>query len=136
MGARVWYRTGDMVKADPRGCLFYLGRKDHQVKINGYRVELQEIELALREAASTELAVAIPWPVVQGSATGIVAAVCGVDPAKDEAILDLCEQRLPRYMVPTRIFHFEELPLNANGKIDRNRTAAMVDDCGTTATAA
>ena len=65
-GEQIWYRTGDLVRQDERGCLFYLGRRDFQVKVNGYRVELQEIDLVLREAAHTELAVAIPWPLSDG----------------------------------------------------------------------
>src|SRR5208282_755364 len=47
-GDQIWYRTGDLVRQDERGCLFYLGRRDFQVKISGYRVELQEIDLVLR----------------------------------------------------------------------------------------
>jgi acyl-CoA synthetase (AMP-forming)/AMP-acid ligase II len=121
-----WYRTGDRARQDERGCLYYLGRIDHQVKISGYRVELQEIELVLREAANTDLAVAVPWPVSDGTAAGIVAVVVGADPAQDEGIINLCQQRLPRYMVPTRIFHVPELPLNTSGKLDRPKIAMLV----------
>ena len=54
----IWYRTGDLGCIDERGCLHYLGRIDDQVKVSGgYRVELQEIDLALRKAACTEEAV-------------------------------------------------------------------------------
>jgi amino acid adenylation domain-containing protein len=125
-GDRVWYRTGDMVRQDERGCLFYLGRHDFQVKVNGYRVELQEIDLVLREAARTELAVAIPWPLSDGSASGIVGVLSGSDPAHDNQIIAACETRLPRYMVPTRIYHFPQIPLNVNGKIDRGKITEML----------
>jgi amino acid adenylation domain-containing protein len=77
-GDQVWYRTGDLVRQDERGCLFYLGRRDFQVKVNGYRVELQEIDLVLREAARTELAVAIPWPLSDGSASGYRRSIVGI----------------------------------------------------------
>jgi amino acid adenylation domain-containing protein len=123
---KIWYRTGDFVRQDERGCIFYLGRSDFQVKVNGYRVELQEIDLALRQAAGTELAVAIPWPVSNGSATGVVGVLSASDPAQDEKILAICASRLPRYMVPQRIFHFHELPLNVNGKIDRGKITQMI----------
>jgi amino acid adenylation domain-containing protein len=123
---RVWYRTGDLVRQDERGCLFYLGRRDFQVKINGYRVELQEIDLVLREAARTELAVAIPWPLSDGSASGIVGVLSGSDPVHDEKIIAACESRLPRYMVPNRIYHFPQIPLNVNGKIDRGKISEML----------
>lgn len=125
-GDQVWYRTGDLVRQDERGCVFYLGRRDFQVKVNGYRVELQEVDLALREASGSELAVAIPWPVSNGSATGLVGVLSASDPAGDEGVLAACASRLPRYMVPQRIFHFEEMPLNVNGKIDRAKIAKMI----------
>lgn len=125
-GDQVWYRTGDLVRQDERGCLFYLGRRDFQVKVNGYRVELQEIDLVLREAARTELAVAIPWPLSDGSASGIVGVLSGSDPAHDKQIIAACETRLPRYMVPNRIYHFPQIPLNVNGKIDRGKITEML----------
>jgi amino acid adenylation domain-containing protein len=123
---QVWYRTGDLVRQDEGGCLFYLGRRDFQVKVNGYRVELQEIDLVLREAAHTELAVAIPWPLSDGSASGIVGVVSGSDPEHDQQIIVACENRLPRYMVPKRIYHFPQIPLNVNGKIDRGKITEML----------
>jgi amino acid adenylation domain-containing protein len=125
-GNQIWYRTGDLVREDERGCFFYLGRRDFQVKISGYRVELQEIDLVLRESARTELAVAIPWPLTEGSAAGIVGVVSGSDPARDAQIIAACESRLPRYMVPTRIYHFPQIPLNVNGKIDRGKISEML----------
>jgi amino acid adenylation domain-containing protein len=121
-----WYRTGDLVRRDERGCIYYLGRIDHQVKISGYRVELQEIEQVLRAAANTDMAVAVPWPLSDGTALGIVAVMAGADPAQDSNVLRLCAERLPRYMVPTRIYHFSELPLNVSGKIDRPIIASLV----------
>ncbi len=127
-GDKIWYRTGDLVRQDERGCLFYLGRRDFQVKVNGYRVELQEIDLVLREAARTELAVAIPWPLADGSASGIVAVLSGSDAAQDQQIISACESKLPRYMVPNHIYHFPQIPLNVNGKIDRGRISEMLED--------
>ena len=125
-GEQVWYRTGDLVRQDERGCLFYLGRRDFQVKVNGYRVELQEIDLVLREAARTELAVAVPWPLSDGSASGIVGVLTGSDPARNKEIMAACESKLPRYMVPTQIYHFSRMPLNVNGKIDRGKITEML----------
>ncbi len=125
-GDQIWYRTGDLVRMDERGCSYYLGRRDFQVKISGYRVELQEIDLVLREAAKTELAVSIPWPLSEGSASGIVGVVSGSDPALDAQIIAACENRLPRYMVPNRIYHFQQIPLNVNGKIDRGKITEML----------
>ncbi len=75
---RTFYRTGDLVKrVRPGGPLVYLGRIDHQIKIQGYRVELGEVETLLREAAGSESAVAIGWPKSASGADGIVAFVLG-----------------------------------------------------------
>jgi amino acid adenylation domain-containing protein len=125
-GNQTWYRTGDLVRQDERGCLFYLGRRDFQVKVNGYRVELQEIDLVLREAARTEMAVAIPWPLSDGSASGIVGVLSGADSDRDQQIIAACESRLPRYMIPNRIYHLPRMPLNVNGKIDRGKITEML----------
>ena len=125
-GDQIWYRSGDLARQDERGCLFYLGRRDFQVKVNGYRVELQEIDLVLREAARTELAVAIPWPLSAGSASGIVGVLSGANSGDDASIIAACEARLPRYMVPNRLYHFRQMPLNVNGKIDRGKIAEML----------
>ncbi|MGA8480647.1 MAG: AMP-binding protein [Chthoniobacterales bacterium] len=126
-GERRWYRTGDMVQQDANGCLYYLGRVDNQVKIRGYRVELQEIEAVLRRACDTEQVVSIAWPVEHGSAEGVVAFVAGVAALDADRVLDYCSKILPGYMVPRTIYLCDEMPLNANGKIDRPRLVGMLN---------
>ncbi|MBV8211656.1 MAG: AMP-binding protein [Verrucomicrobia bacterium] len=125
-GERPWYRTGDWVRQDANGCLHYLGRVDHQVKIRGYRVELQEIEAVLRSMCDTEQVVSIAWPVENGSADGVVAFVAGVAALDVGRVLDYCSNILPSYMVPKKIYLCDEMPLNANGKIDRHRLVSML----------
>ena len=126
-GERPWYRTGDVVRQDANGCLYYLGRVDHQVKIRGYRVELQEIEAVLRRACDSEQVVSIAWPVEHGSADGVVAFVAGVAALDADRVLDYCSKILPSYMVPRKIYLCDEMPLNANGKIDRPRLVSMLN---------
>ncbi|MFB1485125.1 amino acid adenylation domain-containing protein [Corallococcus sp. RDP092CA] len=110
-----FYRTGDLVKRMPGGALVYLGRGDHQIKVGGYRVELGEVEAAMRRAGCVD-AVALPWPSVAhpeailGVATGLV---------EPKRVLEAIRQRLPVYMVPRVITVIEDPPLNANGKIHR-----------------
>jgi acyl-coenzyme A synthetase/AMP-(fatty) acid ligase len=124
-GETVWYRTGDVVKQDASGCLYYLGRVDHQVKIRGYRVELQEIEGVLRKATETEQVVCLPWPVNNGSADGVIAFITGVN--KDQQrTMAFCRQFLPDYMVPQRIYVVDQMPVNANGKVDRLSLAKLL----------
>jgi len=127
-GAReqVWYRTGDLVKRDEAGNLCYLGRVDHQIKIRGYRVELQEIEAVLRRACGTEQVVSVPWPVNNGTAEGVVAFVSGVKEFDQTRVLANCGDLLPDYMVPKKIYLLDELPLNPNQKIDRGKLRKLL----------
>lgn len=114
-----WYRTGDRVAHDPVHGILYFGRMDQQVKLRGFRVELGEIERAVREAAGTDLVAVVPWRRgVGNTAGGVVAYVAGAreTPA---AIRRACEERLPDYMVPREICELADMPLSASGKIDR-----------------
>ncbi|OLB29479.1 MAG: hypothetical protein DMG41_23575 [Acidobacteria bacterium] len=123
---RIWYRTGDLVQRDEAGNLCYLGRVDHQIKIRGYRVELQEIEAVLRHACGTEQVVSVPWPVNSGTAEGVVAFVSGVKGFDQARILANCGDVLPDYMVPKKIYLLDELPLNSNQKIDRGELRKLL----------
>lgn len=115
----VFYRTGDRVRCPEGGKpLTYLGRIDHQVKVLGRRVELGEVEAALRDASGVDAVVALGWPLNETGAAGIVAFV-GARDVDVDATLDTVRRRLPSYMVPRTLNLLEALPLNANGKFDR-----------------
>lgn len=113
-----FYRTGDRVISLPGGEYACLGRVDHQIKVLGFRVELGEIEAVLQKDARVVQAVAIGWPVVEGSAQSIVAFVSGAGLDR-EALLAACRASLSDYMVPSAIHVVPDMPLNANGKVDR-----------------
>ena len=125
---RIWYRTGDLVREDEPGCLFYLGRVDNQVQVRGHRVELQEIDYALRKAADTNLAMSVAWPAGASIVEWVYGFVCGVDEIDVVAVRNHCVASLPDYMVPRKIFSIEELPLNANGKIDRKQLGLVLEE--------
>lgn len=127
MGNTVWYRTGDLVREDDRGCLYYLGRIDHQIKIRGYRVELQEIESVLRKVCGIEQVVSLPLPSRSGGVDGVVAFVSGMKELDSDRVLNSCSELLPDYMVPKKIYPIEELPLNANGKVDRPKLTKWLE---------
>jgi amino acid adenylation domain-containing protein len=124
----VFYRTGDRVRRrSADGPLVYLGRTDHQLKIQGYRVELGEVEAALREAAGVQMAVAIGWPPTPSGADSI-AAFLGAPGGDLAAIRERLNARLPGYMRPREIRFLSEFPLNANGKVDRGALRRMLEE--------
>jgi amino acid adenylation domain-containing protein len=113
-----WYKTGDLASRDKDGNIHYLGRMDNQVKILGYRVELEEIEWHLRDLSGAQAA-AVAWPRDTTGASGVVAFVANYK-GSSESLKMAMQQRLPFYMIPTIIHLVPELFLNSNGKIDRN----------------
>jgi amino acid adenylation domain-containing protein len=121
-----FYRTGDRVRRLPDGDYVYLGRTDHQVKVLGHRVELSEVEAALTRNEGVAQAVALGWPVHDGSAEGVVAFVAGtrVDPQR---LTSAVRQVLPDYMTPRAVIVLDALPLNPNGKVDRNVLRQRLD---------
>ena len=119
-GSDTWYRTGDLVRQDKNGCMHYLGRIDNQIKILGYRIELQEIDSVLRQASQNEMATSIAWPYSGIEAQGIVAFIPGRESDEEKnKIMDYCKNILPGYMVPSSIIFIDSMPLSSNGKTDR-----------------
>jgi len=120
-----WYCTGDRVVQGEGGCLHFLGRGDNQIKLRGFRVELEEIDNVLRQAAHTDLAMVVPWPPEGSRADAVYGFVCAhaAEPSAERTIREACAAQLPEYMVPRRIFFLPTVPLNANGKIDRGMLA-------------
>ncbi|MEV6392513.1 amino acid adenylation domain-containing protein [Nocardia xishanensis] len=118
-----WYRTGDMARYWPDGTIEFLGRADHQVQIRGYRVELGEVESALRTAPGVRHAVAA---VVGKGAPKLVAAVAGY-PGSTVDLVGAISDLLPSYMIPTRIELLDDMPLTGNGKLDRRAVVALLE---------
>jgi acyl-coenzyme A synthetase/AMP-(fatty) acid ligase len=124
---RRFYRTGDRVKCCANGEYAFLGRADFQVKVLGYRVELGEIEAVLRRDAGISEAVALGWPVADGVAQGVVAFVMGNN-VDEKHLISEASRTLPHYMVPQRLVIVDEMPKNANGKVDRNALQRRLAD--------
>ncbi|MDJ0866155.1 MAG: amino acid adenylation domain-containing protein [Myxococcota bacterium] len=122
-----YYRTGDRVRRPRDGRpLVYLGRVDNQIKIQGYRVELGEIEAVLRDEARCDTAIALGWPLTSSGADGVVAFLpAEIDDV--ELVLERAKARLPAYMLPRRILTVDEFPLNANGKVDRKALTELLE---------
>ncbi|PTR07479.1 non-ribosomal peptide synthase protein (TIGR01720 family)/amino acid adenylation domain-containing protein [Nitrosospira sp. Nsp5] len=117
-GARV-YRTGDWVRYLPDANLEFLGRRDQQVKVRGFRVELGEVEAALRGYPGVREAVATVREDTPGDKRLAAYVVADKSPSASEWRRFL-QARLPDYMVPSAFMTLPALPLTANGKIDRS----------------
>lgn len=112
-----YYNTGDLVQRDDQGFLYYLGRIDQQVKINGYRIELSEIEYHAAQVLSRPC-VALATKDSKGDQ--LILFVNDSQESQPQDIKERLGSRLPAYMIPEKIFFSDPFPLNANGKLDRN----------------
>ena len=118
------YRTGDMARFRNDGRLEFIGRRDHQVKVRGYRIELEEIEAVLATHAGVNECVVV----ARGAAddqrlVGYVVMKAGVSFDVDAARATL-RTKLPDYMVPNQFMVLPALPLTPNSKVDRNALPA------------
>ncbi|CAM1366010.1 non-ribosomal peptide synthase/polyketide synthase [Tenacibaculum xiamenense] len=112
------YKTGDLGKWLPDGTLEFVGRTDDQVKIRGYRIELGEIENTIVSLKSISQCCVL----AKKDPTGVnrlVAYLVVEDDANQEELQEAISESLPNYMIPQLWFVLEEMPLTANGKIDK-----------------
>jgi amino acid adenylation domain-containing protein len=116
-GERV-YRTGDEVRQSLDGNLTFLGRLDHQVKLRGYRLELGEVEAAIRDYPHVTAAVVTLRNGSEGEQylAGYFTASCEISTT---ALKQSLRDRLPAYMIPAMLSQLDQFPLTPNGKIDR-----------------
>ncbi|CAM4846822.1 unnamed protein product [Rotaria magnacalcarata] len=112
----LFYRTGDLVRFDSDGLMYYIGRKDHQVKLRGQRIEPGEIERCVLDASpDVSCCVVVKW-----NDDHLVAYVQSNN-INEEQLREYCRSHLAPFMVPSMFVMLEQLPLNANGKLDRKR---------------
>ena len=127
----VW--SGDTVKRDEDGFLYFVGRRDEMIKTSGYRVSPTEIEEVVYATGCVDevIAVGLPDPILGQSIALVATPPKGTDTPLNEAeILRACQRSLPAFMVPQRIACCRESPMprNNNGKIDRKRVTALYLD--------
>lgn len=115
-----FYRTGDLVVYRADGELVFLGRRDTQIKLRGYRIELEEIEFALRAIDAVE-DVGVVVQRLGGDRDRLVAFLVapGMDAGRERTLVDGLAERLPDYMIPSRFVLLDKLPLTPAGKLDR-----------------
>lgn len=117
--AERFYKTGDLCKIDDEGDILYLGRSDFQVKIQGFRVELSEIEFHVKEFLKDMNAVAIAFEDQLGNTE--IGLVIESDKFNTSTLKDYMKTKMPVYMLPKTIQFEHSFPLNVNGKTDRNK---------------
>ncbi len=120
---RRFYKTGDICFRDDEGDYLYIGRKDFQVKIRGYRVELSEIEYHAKALSGILDIVAIDLENKLGNAEIGLAIIS--EELETTVLLSKMKLKIPSYMIPTKFKFLDEFPLNANGKIDRNKLRTL-----------
>ncbi|MGY2402552.1 amino acid adenylation domain-containing protein [Pseudomonas sp. SDO5271_S396] len=118
------YRTGDLGRWTADGLLDCIGRNDDQVKIRGFRIELGEIEARLASFAALQDVVVLAREDVPGDKRLVAYFTWAADPVGIEAVRAHLQGQLPAYMVPSAYVALEQLPLTANGKIDRKALPA------------
>jgi acyl-coenzyme A synthetase/AMP-(fatty) acid ligase len=119
----VW--SGDTVKMDAEGFLYFIGRRDDMIKTSGYRVSPTEVEEVVYATSlvAEAAAVGLPHPVL-GQSVALAVYVQQADAELSEKLLAVCQRQLPAYMVPARIaVRDEPLPRGPNGKLDRRQLA-------------
>lgn len=120
-----YYSTGDLVKIDHDGTMLYLGRKDEQVQINGFRVEILEVENALKEILQKDVVV-IPWPIENGQCKSLKGFIKNSSTVDEKSILNRLKEKIPYYMIPSNFYRLAEFPLNSSGKIDKQALCHML----------
>ena len=119
-----FYRTGDIAYIDEEGDFMYQGRLDQQVKVQGFRIELAEIEHHARLCPGVKQAAAV----TTANQAGSIEIVLCLDKYEGDVkeVLIMLRGKLPAYMIPTRVVNFPDLPLNKNGKVDRVALRGLV----------
>ncbi|MFN4098276.1 MAG: non-ribosomal peptide synthetase [Pararhodobacter sp.] len=117
------YLTGDLARIDDEGVTWFHGRVDRQIKINGQRVELDDVEHALRRQTGVEDAAAIPYrgPDGRRQIVAVVASATGNPDALIDRVLSGLRSSVPAAMVPSHVVVRPSLPLSHSGKVDRKR---------------
>jgi len=116
---RRFYKTGDLARFLPDGNIEYLGRNDHQVKVNGIRIELGEIEAVIRTHPLVGDAVVVAKETAMGKMLAAYLVATETGEAVEDSVADLVAKNLPQHMMPRSFQFLDKMPLTVSGKVDR-----------------
>lgn len=119
-----FYHTGDLCYKDEDGDIMYSGRLDHQAKIQGFRVEMGEIEWHAREFLGEKNVVCMAFDNKEGLTE--IAMFIEAEEFNPDGMIAYMRTKMPSYMIPTRLFYVPVFPLNANDKTDKVKLKAMI----------
>ena len=122
------YRTGDLVRWRSDGCLDFVGRVDHQVKVRGYRIELADVEAALLDEPAVSAAAAQVVDADDNRRRRLVAWYCASPELDEPALRARLTGRLPDYMVPAVLVRLDEMPRTTTGKLNRAALPLPITD--------
>ncbi|WP_462171212.1 AMP-binding protein [Pseudoalteromonas xiamenensis] len=121
-----WYRSGDEVSVTTDSNFLYQARLDDQVKLQGYRIELAEINSRISAYLDNPMVYCLATP--KQVPTQITAFICGTaDKELESRLFNMLKEALPSYMIPKRIIWLESVPLNNSGKLDKNALHSILE---------
>lgn len=125
MDGKRFYRTGDLCFWDASGNIMYVGRLDQQVKIQGFRVELAEIEYHARQYYRNEIRI-VAVAFKNGNNLDEIALFIEKSEEPSDCLLSFLKEMMPQYMIPSRVIYLENFPQNSSDKIDRNKLRSLL----------
>ncbi|WP_226051995.1 thioester reductase domain-containing protein [Dickeya chrysanthemi] len=129
-----FYVTGDLFLRTEEGAYFFIGRKDRQVKVRGYRVDLEAIESVILKHCNVSAAVVLPIQKFDSPHIQLIAAIVPNQPLRVspsevlQEIQDKLKRVLPNYMLPARVQLFDSMPITSNGKMDLKAVKAAIEE--------
>jgi acyl-coenzyme A synthetase/AMP-(fatty) acid ligase len=125
--AILYYHSGDLCRCDETGDYYFSGRNDSQVKINGYRVEISELEYHTRMIPGINESVVLVSENKKNNQLQLNLLYSSLSELAEDAINNFLSQRVPPYMLPSRIIHIDSIPYNLNGKIDKIKLKELLE---------
>lgn len=125
--SKKYYKTGDLCVRDKDGDIIYCGRKDYQVKIQGFRIELSEIEYTAKQFLSNKFNVVVIPILSEGVCSELHMAIECAD-CNENSLLKYLSEKLPYYMIPKKIHCIEQFPTSSSNKIDRKQILTLIQN--------